>query len=277
MSRYALWLEYDGTRFAGVQRLTPRAEGPVLTGNPQRWPAQETVQEELEVKLTLLLRQPIAVRLAGRTDAGVHATDQVASFDYQLPLDCVKLLRSLNTVLCKTLRVLRLQPVADDFHPRFSARERVYHYYLWPAAPAHNSPFWSRMCWLVAEPLDVEAMRQAVQPLLGHHDFSAFSRRSDPSESKVRDLREVRFLPGYLTSSTPVGPFAQLSDLLCIEVRANAFLRRMVRQLVANLVQVGRGVWEPGRLEQILASGDANLGVTPAPPQGLFLVSVDYR
>lgn len=277
MKRYRLLIEYDGGMFRGFQRLTSReseAERPRRRGNPRLWPRQRTVQEELEVKLGVLLNEPVRCWGAGRTDQGVHATGQVVLFETCSLLPAEKMFRGLSALLDPAVKVVSLEPAAPEFHPRFSARRRLYHYYLLPESGP--SPFWSRLCWCYPGSLQIEDMRLAARPLLGTHDFSAYTRQPEPGESRLRELLRIEIRQDVLSPRTTQGPFGQLSGLLCFEVEANAFLRRMVRQLVANLVKVGSGEWPLDRPYTILQSGDAEQSAPPAPPQGLFLVSVDY-
>ena len=274
--RYALWIQYDGSLFQGFQRLSPRgAQAFCPTGNPRRWPRRQTIQEELEVKLSLLLREDIQVWGSGRTDAGVHATAQVIAFDTTSGLAPEAMMRNLNAVLPTGLCVTRWRAVEASFHPRFSAKRRTYHYYLWPDAPS-GSAFWSHHCWLRPGSLNLESMRQAAIPLLGSHDFSAYTRKHEGHEARTRNLHQLHIHDRVVSTQLQSGPWRQLAPIICFEVCANAFLRRMVRQLVANLVKVGSGEWPPERPAEILISKDASLSAPPAPPHGLFLVEVEY-
>jgi tRNA pseudouridine38-40 synthase len=277
LKRYRLLIEYDGGLFRGFQRLISRdseAERPRRRGNPRLWPRQRTVQEELEVKLGVLLQEPVRCWGAGRTDQGVHATGQVVSFETGSLLTPEKMFRGLSALLDPAVKVVSLEPAGPGFHPRFSARRRLYHYYLLPSSGP--SPFWSRLCWCYPGSLQVEAMQHAARPLLGSHDFSAYARQPEPGESRIRELLRIEIGRDLLSPRMALGPFGQIGGLICFEVEANAFLRRMVRQLVANLVKVGSGEWPLERPYAILKSGDAEQSAPPAPPQGLFLVSVDY-
>ena len=275
MRRLALWLEYDGSRFRGFQRLTRRGDKPSGRGNPRLWPPRQTVQEELECKLSLILGESITLHGSGRTDRGVHASGQIVAFDTTTSKEWPALLGSLNAVLCPGIRAFRAQWVPPTFHPRFSARERIYQYYLWPKGPRH-SPFFSPMCWILEEALDLPAMQRAADRLLGSHDFSAYARTPAPDEVMTRELRSLQVQHPVVQPLLPVGPWAQLGEMVCLEVRANAFLRRMVRMLVASLVEVGRGRWSETRPQEVLKARDSGLCAPPAPPQGLFLVYIDY-
>ncbi|MFN8606636.1 MAG: tRNA pseudouridine synthase A [Vulcanimicrobiota bacterium] len=272
MRRLVLWVEYCGEGFSGFQRLGPPAPG---QGNPRHWKAQETVQAELECKLSVILGEPIKIWGSGRTDRGVHATSQVVACDTGTSKELESILASLNAVLCQGLRAVRGSWAASDFHPRFSALERTYHYYLWPEAPPRHC-FLAGMCWMLPEKLDLEAVKRAALPLLGSHDFSAYTRCPEPGETRTRELRAIEIQPQAARPASMLGPFAPLAQLVCLEVRANAFLRRMVRQLVANLVEVGRGRWPESLPHEILLSRDATRGAPPAPAQGLFLVDIRF-
>lgn len=277
MNRYVLWLEYKGTGFQGFQRLAPRdASIPRHKGSPRKWPRPRSLQEELEGKLALVLRHPVQIFQAGRTDQGVHATEQVIAFDSEQQLEPAGFLRRVNEVLHPGLRVARMEHARPDFHPRFRAQRRRYQYLLWPGASATWSPFWGELCWLLPETLALDAMREAARPLLGSHDFAAYGRAPDDSGPTVRELFRLDVLDHVVASPLREGPLAQLTSLVCIEVEANAFLRRMVRQLVGNLVQVGLGRWKVGRPHEVLLSRDLTLSAPPAPPQGLYLTAVDY-
>ncbi|MCW5871321.1 MAG: tRNA pseudouridine synthase A, partial [Candidatus Eremiobacteraeota bacterium] len=269
MRRLALWLEYDGGRFGGFQRLTRRRELKIGTGNPRLWKPQETIQEELETKLSLILGEPIKISGSGRTDRGVHASGQVVACDTSSPKEAGQILRSLRAILAPGIRVERAQWMDPKFHPRFSAQERVYHYYLWPGGP-QKSPWWEAFCWMLQEKLDLEAMRRAARLLLGSHDFSAYTRSPEPGEVKIRHLKALEVRSQVLHNQLTVGPWAGVAQMICLEVRANAFLRRMVRQLVANLVEVGRGRWPETRPHEVLLSLDASRGAAPPPPPGGF-------
>ena len=274
--RYALWVQYDGRFFRGFQRLKPRLVAGGRPGvNPRLWPRQQTVQEELEVKLSLILREEIKLMGAGRTDAGVHATCQVVAFDTHCQLAPKSLMGSLNAILAEGVCVRQWRAVALDFHPRFSARRRLYHYYLWPEAP-QISPFWQYRCWMLPHELDLPLMREAAASLLGRHDFTAYTRKPEGNDARNRELQQLDIHEQVLKTRGELGPWAELASMICFEVRANAFLRRMVRQLVANLVQVGIGAWPPDRPAEILQSKDPTLSAPPAPAHGLFLVDVDY-
>lgn len=242
-----LVVEYEGTRLLGWQ-LQP--------GGP-------TVQGELERALATVLREPVRVRGAGRTDAGVHALGQVAAVPVSRPpADPARLLRSLNALLPDDVAVREVTQVGDEFDPRRHARSRVYEYRLLQGTAP--SPFWRRWAWHVPRPLDVEAMHAAAGRLLGEHDFAAF-RGADAKETPRTTVRRV--LESGLRRESP---------LLVYRVEATAFLKHMVRNIVGTLVEVGLGERAPATMDGLLAGRDRTRAGATAPPHGLVLVAVRY-
>jgi tRNA pseudouridine38-40 synthase len=242
-----LVVEYEGTRFLGWQ-LQP--------GGP-------TVQGELERALGVALREPVRVRGAGRTDAGVHARGQVAVAGVSdRDVDLRRLLRSVNALLPDDIAVRDLALVDDAFDPRRHARSRVYEYRILNA-PA-PSPFWRLWAWHVARPLDVAAMDAATRLLVGEHDFAAF-RAADAKETPRTTLRRV--FESRIVREPP---------LLIYRVEATAFLKHMVRNVVGTLVEVGLGERQPGAIADLIASRDRTRAGATAPPHGLTLVEVRY-
>jgi tRNA pseudouridine38-40 synthase len=240
-----LTIDYDGTAYQGWQ---------VQTGGP-------TVQQELERALATALREPVRVRGAGRTDAGVHACGQVAAVRVtHVPDDLQRLQKSLNALTSDDVAVREIALVDDAFDPRRHARSRLYEYrILNRAAP---SPFWRRYAWHVPQPLDAEAMDEAAQQLLGDHDFAAFrGADAEPVHSTVRRVLESRVETG---------------SLLVYHVEATAFLKHMVRNVVGTLVEVGRGERRPVTIASLLAGRDRTRAGATAPAHGLMLVAVRY-
>lgn len=242
-----LTVEYEGTRFSGWQ-LQP--DGP-------------TVQGELERALATVLRAPVRVRGAGRTDAGVHAAGQVATAPLSSPPpDLGRLRRSLNALLPDDVAVRELALVDDAFDPRHHARSRVYEYRILNAlAP---SPFWRRWAWHIAPPMDVGAMDAAARWLVGEHDFAAF-RGADAREKPRTTVRRV--LDSRMRPEPP---------LLVYRVEATAFLKHMVRNIVGTLVEIGAGQRPPDAMGSVLAGCDRTRAGATAPPHGLTLVEVRY-
>lgn len=246
-----LTLEYAGARFAGWQ-IQPDAR---------------TVQGELERALAELLREPVRVVGASRTDAGVHATGQVASFQTPSPLPCEKLLAGLNALLPEDAAVSRVEEAPEGFHARFSALGKHYRYRLL-SRPA-RSPLHRGDAWHLPRALDLEAMRQAGALLVGRHDFRAFVSRPDGDGDCVRTLTRVDVSEAPL--EVPGG-----GRLVLVDVVGESFLYKMVRTIVGTLAQVGRGTRPAGDLRALLASGDRRRAGPTAPAHGLTLVRVAY-
>ncbi len=242
--RYRVVVEYDGTGFAGWQRQ----------------PGQRTVQGVLEDTLKEMTGESVFMRAAGRTDAGVHADGQVATFDLEVNIPPHGLLRGMNSVLPEDVALVDVALAPADFDARFSARGKVYRYTVW----AHfvRSPLRAKRAWHVRQPLDLEAMRVAAAALVGDHDFRAF-RASDCERRTTR--RIVRRID-----------VDRQGAVLTIDVEATAFLKNMVRILVGTLVDVGRGRIEPAAVARMLETGDRATGGMTAPAQGLTLLRVIY-
>lgn len=241
---HKLTIQYDGTDYVGWQR---QAEG-------------TSIQGLIEAALAPIEGRPVTVHGAGRTDAGVHAIAQVASVSLATELDDRTLQRALNAVLPPAVRVSHVARVAEDFHARFSAREKTYEYRI--VNGPFVSPFEFRYVWHLPYPLNVRDMQETAAALVGTHDFAAFqATRSDVkgTERTVSAL-DVDFDDPHLS----------------ITVSADGFLRHMVRAIVGTLVEVGSGRATPESVLEALTSRDrARMGPT-APAGGLFLVSIGY-
>jgi tRNA pseudouridine38-40 synthase len=240
----ALRIEYDGSAYHGWQR---QANG-------------ITVQEEVEKAVAGITGRFSAVTGAGRTDAGVHAFDQVASFFTASTLPGVEFRRALNAILPEDIRVRESWEAPPGFHPQFSARWKTY-CYLILHRPA-SSPLLHRRCWHLSRPLDLPAMRQGAGYFLGSHDFSAFRTVHGSSTHPVRTLIRSQF--------------EERGDLLAYVVTGNGFLRNMVRAMVGTLVELGSAGGDPSRVGAILASRDRGRAGARAPAEGLYLLSITY-
>ena len=209
---------------------------------------------------------------AGRTDAGVHAIEQVASFDCSSKLQADVIRRALNALLPGEIRVMGARDAEPDFHPRYGARSKRYVYMI---ANMKDVPvFISRYVWQVSCPLDREAMVAAAAHMTGRHDFSAFRGTGCGAKNPVRTVLSFRMEEvaemAFLFTRLP-GAYIKLS------VAADAFLRHMVRNMVGTLVEVGRGRLSPERVQGILESKDRRLAGPTAPARGLFLEKVCYE
>jgi tRNA pseudouridine38-40 synthase len=238
--RIALGIEYDGTDFHGWQRLSHGA----------------SVQGAVEAALSKVADHPVAVTCAGRTDAGVHAQCQVVHFDSDAPRSERGWMLGTNSNLPPSVAVRWVQPVADDFHARFSALARRYRYTILnhPARAALAARYvaWERM------PLDADAMHAAAQALVGENDFSAFRTVACQARTPWRFVREIAV--------------TRAGDRVIVEIEANAFLHHMVRNIVGSLLPVGRGERKPEWIAELLAGRNrAHAGPT-ATAQGLVFL-----
>jgi tRNA pseudouridine38-40 synthase len=241
--RVRLDIAYDGTDFIGWARQ----------------PGLRTVQGVLEESLSTVLREPIQLTVAGRTDAGVHAQGQVAHFDTTAAFDGPKLLHRMARFLPKDVRITGVRPAPAEFDARFSAIRRHYAYRL-TTAPYGADPLQASSV-VPCRPVDLGAMREASRKLLGLHDFAAFCRRREGATT-VRELQ--RF------------DWESEGDLLTAYVSADAFCWSMVRSLVGGVLAVGEGRRGPDWIAGLLAERARSSAVTVAPAHGLSLIAVDY-
>jgi tRNA pseudouridine38-40 synthase len=242
--RIALGIEYDGTAYNGWQRQR--------TG--------EGVQARVESALTEVANEEIKVCCAGRTDTGVHAIGQVVHFDTNSERSDRSWVLGANTNLPDDVAVTWAQPVADEFHARFSATARSYRYVIRNCLV--RSALERHRAWWVYQTLDAERMHVAAQYLLGKHDFSAFRAAGCQASTAVREITSIAV--------------ARDGEKLVIDVTANAFLQHMVRNITGTLVAIGIGDESVASLSAVLASKDRKRGGVAAPPHGLTLIDVAY-
>jgi len=246
MKNFKLIIEYDGTNYHGWQRQA----------------AEPTVQAEVEQALSAMTRSDITLIGAGRTDAGVHALGQAAHFRCETRLDPQAILKGLNSLLPRDIVICDCRRVAEDFHARFDAQSKIYRYrILNRAARAAVGRSYS---WFIHRPLDVRAMQQAAQFIVGRHDFKAFESSGSPRAHTVRHVLAAEWIE------------AQEQGLLTFQIEADGFLRCMVRNIVGTLVATGLGKIPPADVATILDSRDRRRAGATAPPQGLFMVAVNY-
>lgn len=239
--RYFIWFGYKGTNYHGWQHQ----------------PNGNSVQDELEKSLSIVLREPIAVTAAGRTDAGVHALRIAAHFDSEQPLDN-SLIHRLNSLLPKDIAAYSIERVADDAHARFDALWRRYEYRI----ISHKSPFHTDTATLIHYRLDFDAMNQAAATLLRHNDFASFCKVHTDVKTTLCTITEAQW--------------TQRGDMWIFSIQANRFLRNMVRAIVGTLFEVGRGRISVEQFEQIIESKNRSVAGQSAPAEGLFLVDVGY-
>jgi tRNA pseudouridine38-40 synthase len=242
--RLALGVAYDGTDFQGWQTQ----------------PSGASIQDRLERSLECFVGAPVPTVCAGRTDAGVHAKGQLVHIDPPVERPLWNWVRGLNTFLPTSIRVQWASQVANDFHARFSAKSRSYRYTLYNHPV--DSPLQSRFATWVFQPLNHHAMQEAAQALVGEHDFSSFRAAECQAQTPVRRLFSVEV--------------SRCDRLVCIDLRANAFLHHMVRNIVGSLVEVGRGAQPEDHLARLLALKDRQAADRTFPAQGLCLEHVEY-
>lgn len=242
MRRYFLYVQYDGTNYHGWQ-VQPNAT---------------SVQEEIENALSIIFQEKMAIVGAGRTDTGVHANCLVAHFDYKKEISLRDVKFKLNNVLSHSISIDDISEVKTDFHARFDATSRTYEYRI-----AHSkNPFLMNTSFLVARELDVQKMNAAAQLLLGEKDFSCFSKSNTQTHTNNCNVMLARW------EKTSYG--------ILFTIKANRFLRNMVRAIVGTLLEVGEGKRSVESLEELITSKNRSNAGFSVPAKGLFLVDIEY-
>lgn len=250
MSRFLkLTLAYDGTSYAGWQVQREEA----------------TLQVVLEKAIEEFTGETLRVVASGRTDAGVHALGQVVSLQTDNELPCDVWLRALNANLPRDVAVLEVAEAPQGFHAIRDATGKRYRYVI-QDGPLRDV-FLLRYAWFVPVRLNDSAMQRAAQQLLGRHDFASFETSGSPRETTVRTVTDV------ILQRQAIGS----AECLVLEIAADGFLYNMVRAIVGTLVEIGRGGQDPSWIDEVLAARNRKAAGQTAPPQGLFLVSVDYH
>ena len=246
MRRIAIGVEYNGAAFHGWQRQTK--------------PPVATIQMALEAALSTVADQAITLVCAGRTDAGVHATGQVAHFEVSNARELKAWTMGVNSLLPDAIRVIWAKEVAADFHARFSAQARRYQYWI------HNSAvrpgIFSRLMTHFTQPLNETLMHQAAQALVGEQDFTSFRAVACESQTAMRNVHAVSV--------------RRYGERVCIEIEANAFLLHMVRNITGSLMAIGTEKQPVSWVKSLLAAKDRSLAAATAKPDGLYLVAVTY-
>ena len=241
--RYFIELQYDGAAYFGWQRQ----------------PDTPTVQGTIEAKLSMLRGTPTEIVGAGRTDTGVNASFYTAHFDAETPVDCSQLSYKLNKVLPSDIAILRIYEVAAEKHARFDAKSREYTYLLTP----RKSPFRRFSAWHYTADLDVDKMNMAASKLLDHEDFTSFAKLNSNNKTNICHITHAEWV-------------VEADGTLRFTIRADRFLRNMVRAIVGTLVDVGRGRYSVEEFEDIILSKDLSRSSAGAPACGLFLSDVRY-
>lgn len=252
MAKFRLRLAYDGGPFRG---FAPNEGVPTVGGT-------------LRAALEQILQHEVPIVCAGRTDAGVHALDQVVSFDTDRPVDPEAMRASLNGLCKPHIVISEVEAAVDDFDARFSCTGRTYRYRI--LNRRLPDPFRRGVTWRVAYPLDVELMHEAGQQLLGTHDFSSFCRRQyDTSGDEPVEKPRTRTLRSLHWSRQP-------DDEVHLVISASSFCQQMVRSITGLSVDIGLGSIGAEQVPEILAAKDRTQVPRVAPPQGLFLAQVEY-
>jgi len=245
MTNYRLTVQYDGTHFAGFQIQ----------------PNQPTIQGELERALAILTKAPIRIVGAGRTDAGVHAEGQVASFKTdRLTVPVERIPAAVNSLLPPDIRVLQAEVVPNDFHACYSAVSKTYRYQVYHGATA--DVFLRRFALWIPEPFDWQAVAKAAVLLEGTHDFAGFASTGSSAKTTVRTMYRVEL--------------DTAGRVKCLRFTANGFLYNMVRSIMGTLIEVGKGRREVESVAEVLRTGARDLAGPTAPAVGLVLERVEY-
>jgi tRNA pseudouridine38-40 synthase len=244
MNRYAIQLSYNGGRYFGWQRQ----------------PKEISVQEVLEKAFSTILREEIAVTGAGRTDTGVHASFYIAHFDTENEIiDSVQLAFKLNRFLPADIAIQKIWKVDSEFHARFSAVSRTYKYFI----STVKNPFTTETSFQYTVPLNVDLMNQAAKMLFEFTDFTSFSKLHTDVKTNNCKIYEAEW--------------EKQGDQLVFTIKADRFLRNMVRAIVGTLIEVGKGKISIEQFAEIIERKDRGEAGTSVPPQGLFLVDIEYN
>jgi len=249
MRNIKLILAYDGTDFCGWQVQ----------------PAADSIQGALASAIGRITGEKVLPQGSGRTDAGVHALAQVATFQTESPVPATNFLVAVNDILPPAIRVLEAREVPADFHPRKSAQAKTYHYRIYREAIC--PPFLARYVWHYPYPLDEDAMQKAAPLIAGERDFTSFT-AVDPERGSDGNPPNVRKVFSSL--------WRREADEFIYEVRGNGFLHHMVRNLVGTFLLVGKGTRKPEDVITILAAHNRSAAGATAPASGLYLMNVEY-
>ncbi len=248
MQTYRMDISYDGMHYGGWQ-MQPNAV---------------TVQELIQNALKVALKEEIKITGSGRTDAGVHALQQTAHFCTALPFDPFRLRGSLNGILPPDIRIIQISPVSSRFHARYSAIGKVYHYelYLDPVLP----PFKRLYCCHVKQKADLSLLKKAALEFMGTHDFTSFANEAHSGSAAKDAVRTIHSLD-----------VIEQGKAVTLRFEGDGFLYKMVRNISGTLLQCAYGKIAPSKIPEMLAARNRKVAGPAAPPQGLFLVRVDYK
>ena len=271
MKHIKLTLQYDGTDYSGWQ---VQSQGSGVEGRESEVKTQKniiTIQGILQEKIRKITGEDTKVVGAGRTDAGVHAFVQVAAFKTQSNLEPQVFLRAINANIPHDIRVINAEGCSEDFHPRYSAKNKTYSYRI--SHKGAYAVFLRRYSWQIPYQLNCDLMKEAAECLIGTHDFSCFRASGCSSKNPVRTIFKIEIVED---SFVDFMNFKFNVPLIKISIQADAFLRHMVRNIVGTLVEVGRGRLSVSRIKEILELKDRRFSGPTAPAQGLFLEEINY-
>ena len=257
--RYKIRLSYDGSAFCGWQ----------IQNNAR------TLQGELEKALSTLLGSTIQVTGAGRTDSDVNAIGYIAHFDVpdEVSVEAAHLCYKLNAMLPREMAVHEVSVASEDFHARFDARMREYHYFI----HFRKDPFCEKYSYRMRYPLDIEKMNEAASHLLGEHDFSCFEKVGGNNATSICTVTEAVWKTYRPMHADMMGFPCEEGDYIVFRIRANRFLRNMVRAVVGSLIEVGRGKKEPSWIAQLIESGNRSDAGSSVPGNALFFTGAEYK
>ena len=248
-TNFKIVIEYDGRKYSGWQIQKDRI----------------TIQSELEKSLSIILNQRINIKASGRTDAGVHAYGQVASFIANTELPCEKIKKGVNSILNDSIVIRECDIVHGNFHARYDAVSKEYHYHILnrpdPCAIQKN------YIWHIKKRLDLSRMQECCSIITGKHDFKSFEGSGSPKYSTIRKIYFAEFSINTNNSN---------SDTIVFKISANGFLKFMVRNIIGTIVLAGLSKIDTQDFENILKAKNRNLAGPTAPAQGLFLMNVKY-
>ena len=245
--RIKLFIEYDGTNYVGWQKQNNG----------------KSIQEEIENSLFKIFEKKIDLFVAGRTDSGVHAKNQVAHFDIDSKINPLKIRSAINFFLKKSdnrISILDSKEVKNTFHARFSAKKRTYSHKV--LNRKSSSPLLKNRMWFIPYKLDLISMREAASFLIGTHDFNSFRSTHCQANSSIRSIKKIAIL--------------KKEDIIIFSISAQSFLHNQVRIIVGSLINVGRNYWEKEKILEILEKKDRTFAGPTAPPFGLYLENIDY-
>jgi tRNA pseudouridine38-40 synthase len=262
-------LQYNGTNYNGWQIQALNVER--QASSVKDWKSIITIQGLIQEAIKKITGENAKVIGAGRTDAGVHAIAQVASFKTSSKLRANVIKRALNANLPDDIKILDACDAELDFHPRYDAKSKVY-FYIISNSPI-ISPFLYRYAWRVPQRLNFEDMRNSIESFKGRHDFSSFRASGCSAKNPVRTIYKITMQRLGTIDFMGIGI---TGDFLKLRIEANAFLRHMVRNIIGTLVKIGEGKIHPSDIEKILQLKNRNLAGTTAPSRGLFLEKINY-